>query len=185
MTATSTASVQIVPYAAVAADPAAAAAIDDIFFSSSITQTFPDAEAQAAFRERWLGRFLQHFPQSCYIAIADDGCPVGYICGSLHDPARDPQFSDQPHFAAFAAVTPAYPAQLHINVAARARNTGIGGQLLAAYVAHARANAVLGVHAISARGARNLPFYEANGFPQVAAASVNGRDLVFLGRKLG
>lgn len=181
---TSAASVKVVPYASVAADPVAAAAIDDIFFTSSMTQTFADAQARVAFRERWLGRFLQHFPQSCYIAIADDGCPVGYICGSLRDPARDPRFADQPHFAAFAAVTPAYPAQLHINVAVQARSTGVGGRLLAAYVAHASANGAPGVHAISARGARNLPFYAANGFPQVAAATVNGRDLVFLGRKL-
>jgi GNAT superfamily N-acetyltransferase len=184
MTATSTASVQVVPYAAVAADPAASAAIDDIFFTSSITQSFADAEARAVFRERWLGRFLQHVPESCFVAIADGGPPVGYICGSLLDPARDPRFSDQPHFAAFAAVTPAYPAQLHINVTAKARSTGVGRRLLDAYVAHARANAVPGVHAISARGARNLAFYAANGFPQVAAASINGRELVFLGRKL-
>ncbi len=185
MTATPTAPIQVVPCIAVAADAAAMEAIDRIFFTSSATQTFADAEERAAFRERWLGRFLRDFPQSCFVAITRDVGPVGYICGSLLNPARDPRFADQPHFAAFADVTEAYPAQLHINVAAQARGQGVGRQLIEAFVAHARAEGAPGVHAVSARGFRNLDFYAANGFTEVPAASIHGRELVFLGRKLG
>jgi hypothetical protein len=36
--------------------------IDAVFFQSSNTQTFADAAARTAFRERWLGRYLSHDP---------------------------------------------------------------------------------------------------------------------------
>lgn len=176
--------IEIVPYAQVAGDAAAMAALDDVFFSSSNTKSFPDEAARSAFRERWLGRYLTSFADSCFVAVTGTGDVAGYICGSLRDPARDPHFADQPHFAAFADVTPKYPAQLHVNVAEQLRGHGVGKLLIAAFVAHVRANGIHGAHAISSRGARNLPFYAANGFLEVSAATVNGHELVFLAREL-
>lgn len=176
--------IEVVSYTEVATDAAAAAALDDVFFTSSNTRTFADPSARAAFRERWLGRFLTQFAGSCFVAVTRQGDVTGYICGSLQDPARDPLFADQPHFAAFAHVTPAYPAQLHVNVAERCRGHGVGKLLIAAFVDHVRLNGVGGVHAITSRGARNVSFYAANGFLEAAAAAVNGHELVFLARDL-
>lgn len=176
--------VAIAPYAVLADEPAIRAAIDEIFFSSSNTKSFASAAERLNFRERWLGRYLERYPESCFVAIDGRGHAAGYICGSLRDPARDPSFADQPHFTAFADITPHYPAQLHVNVAANARGSGVGGLLIAAYVAHARASGVVGVHAISSRGARNLRFYLANGFPEVASARLGDKELVMMGRKL-
>lgn len=172
------------PYAAIANDAPAAAAIEAVFFASSNTKSFADEAARAAFRERWLGRYLLLFPDCCFVAVDAVGNPVGYICGSLEDPARNHRFADQPHFAHFAHVTPDYPAQLHVNLADSARGHGIGRLLIDALVARAHAAAAPGIHAITSRGARNVGFYTANGFSEVAAATIGDKQLVFLGRNL-
>ena len=40
--------------------------IETIFFASSNVEQFDDAAERAAFRERWLGRYLDHWPEhSC------------------------------------------------------------------------------------------------------------------------
>lgn len=177
--------VTIEPFAAIAGDASAMAALDEIFFATSLTKTFKDASARAAFRERWLGRYLTVYPECCFVAVSTSGVPLGYICGSLQDPSQDPVFADQSHFAAFTALTARYPAQLHINLGDGVRGRGIGGRLIATYVDFATAAGAPGVHAISSRGARNLTFYAANGFPEVGSATMSGKELVFLGRKLG
>lgn len=177
--------VSIEPYAAIAGSPSAIRALDGIFFASSNTQSFSDAAARAAFRERWLGRYLANDPRSCFVALTPAGDLIGYICGSLRDPANDPLFADQRHFARFASLTAVYPAQLHINLAETARGQGIGRQLISTFIAHVAAAGIAGVHAISSRGARNLSFYAANGFPEVGSATIGEKELVFLGRKLG
>lgn len=177
--------VTIRPFHSVASDRSAIAAIDAVFFASSNTKVFADEAARAAFRERWLGRYLQHVPASCFVALDQAGRAVGYICGSLQDPALDPLFADQPHLQLFAHVTPAYPAQLHINLAEEARGRGIGRELIEAFASHAAAAGAPGIHAVSSRGARNLRFYAANGFGEIASAAIGDKELVFLGRKLG
>ncbi len=176
--------VAIVSFSSVAGDAAAMAAIDHVFYSSSNTQSFPSETARLAFRERWLGRYLENVPECCFVAVAATGQAVGYICGSLHDPARDPLFADLPHFAAFAHLTPRFPAQLHVNLDASARGQGIGSRLIDTFVASVRAAGAPGVHAISSRGARNIGFYTANGFPEAGAAAMGGIELVFLARNL-
>jgi hypothetical protein len=42
-----------------------------------------------------------------------------------------------------------------------------------------------GMHIITSADSRNVGFYTRNGFAEVARASIDGRELVFLGRKLG
>lgn len=174
----------IKPYAAVAEDAAVRVALDDVFFSSSNTKSFASDEARAVFRERWLDRYLRNLPDCCFVALDARGSAVGYIVGSLNDPAQDPLFADLPHFAAFAHLTPHYPAQLHVNLAEAARSQGIGQRLIATFVEHARAAGAPGVHAITSRGARNVRFYSANGFPEVGSAAIGDKELVFLARNL-
>lgn len=160
------------------------AELDHVFFSSSARQSFASAEERAAFRERWLGRYLQHYPQHALAALDKDGHAVGYVIGSLDDPACDPLFADVAAFAHFRTLTERFPAQLHINVDAGWRGHGIGARLVAAFSDMAQSAGAPGVHAISARGMRNVRFYLANGFQERGASVVDGRELLFLGRDL-
>jgi GNAT superfamily N-acetyltransferase len=160
------------------------AEINRIFFTSSATQSFANPQTKAAFHERWLGRYLRHFPQHVLLALGPAGETVGYVIGSLDDPARDPLFADIPILSAFSTLTARYPAQLHVNLDAAWRGRGLGTRLVDAFAAHARAAGAPGLHVITQRGMRNVGFYTANDFLERGALEVDGRDLLFLGRDL-
>ena len=82
--------------------------LDAIFFEASGTKSFADEEARAAFRERWLARYLGQYPQWAYVAIAGDGRVAGYLVGALDEGSG---------FEDFAAAAADFPAHLHVNLA--------------------------------------------------------------------
>jgi GNAT superfamily N-acetyltransferase len=158
--------------------------LDHVFFASSARQSFADQQERTAFRERWLGRYLSHFPQYVWIACSADGHAVGYVIGSHADPAHDPLFADLPFLGDFSALTARYPAQLHVNLADGWRGRGIGARLVQAFGDAARAAGAPGVHVVTGAGMRNVSFYLANGFAQVGSTVIDGRELLLLGRTL-
>ncbi len=160
------------------------AALDGIFFESSNTKNFASDEARTVFRERWLGRYLKHDPQWTYVAQLKEGPVAGYLAGSLSDPALTARFSDIGYFAEFKALTQEYPAHLHVNLTSDARGLGIGGALLQRFVADAGRAGAKGVHVVTSRGARNVGFYERNGFSERGALGEGAREVVFLARAL-
>jgi GNAT superfamily N-acetyltransferase len=156
-------------------------ALDEIFFESSATKAFAGQRERAAFRERWLGRYLEHEPQWAYLAL-DDGNVAGYLVGSVADPTTAAQSCD--YGADFAALAAQYPAHLHVNLAPSHRNRGIGAELIAAFAADAARAGACGVHVVTGAGSRNVRFYESNGFAELACATFNGHAVVFLGKRL-
>lgn len=161
-----------------------APALDEIFFEASATQSFPSGAERCAFRSRWLGRYLETYPEWVYLVLASGGDAVGYLLGCLDDPARTPLFADIGYFAALASLTAEYPAQLHVNLAPVWRNRGIGGRLVEAFVADAARAGTPGVHVITSRGMRNMRFYESAGFREAGSIVWNDRELIFLARRL-
>ncbi|MCC7252621.1 GNAT family N-acetyltransferase [Hyphomicrobium sp.] len=160
------------------------AELDHVFFSSSARQSFASTEERAAFRERWLGRYLLHFPEYALVALDGGRHVIGYVAGSLEDPAHDPLFADLDHFAHFGALTARYPAQLHVNLDAGWRGRGIGARLVDRFAEMAREAGKPGLHVVTARGMRNVGFYLANGFVERGAVDMGERELLFLGRDL-
>ena len=158
--------------------------LDDIFFESSGTKTFASGDAKDAFRERWLERYLRIYPEWVYLAVGEDGAVDGYLLGSLDDPARTPLFADVAYFSDFSELTARYPAQLHINMAPRARGHGVGSRLIDVFAAQAVRAGCPGVHVVTGRGMRNVDFYTRNGFSERGHVDWHGRDLVFLARSL-
>jgi len=158
--------------------------VEAIFFETSGTQSFESEAARAAYRERWLGRYLMHFPEECFVALSNDGAVVGYLAGCLEDPARSPRFSDVSYFATFSHLTPSFPAHLHINLTAGRRGEGIGAKLIEAFAGHAARAGVPGMHVVTGEGARNNRFYLACGFRQLGATDWMGNRIAFFGRPL-
>ena len=158
--------------------------IDHVFFSSSTTQHFESDAERDAFRERWLGRYFRHFPDRIWIARTGDGRAIGYVAGSIADPARDPVFSDLPFLQQFAEASARFPSHLHVNLAQGWRGQGIGALLVTAFCDHARDAGAPGVHVVTQKGMRNVGFYAANGFSERADVTLGGSQLVFLGRDL-
>lgn len=176
--------VAIVPYSRRAGLPRIERALDEIFFATSVTRDFHDEAARAAFRERWLGRYLVHFPDCVLLAETAAGGTVGYLAGCPDDASRLPFFADVAYYAAFAAACARYPAHLHVNVRQSERGRGVGRALVAAYCTLLATRGVGGVHAVTAAGASAVAFYRRCGFATVAEVTHDGRALVFLGRNL-
>jgi GNAT superfamily N-acetyltransferase len=151
------------------------AEVDAIFFEASNTKAFASEELRAAFRERWLGRYLEQHPQWAYLAVAPDGAVGGYLVGVLEEASG---FDD------FAAAALEFPAHLHVNLAPQHRSQGIGAALIEAFASDAALAGAKGMHVITSAEARNVRFYERAGFSPRARTTVNGRELVFLGRPL-
>ncbi|MFA5955815.1 GNAT family N-acetyltransferase [Hyphomicrobium sp.] len=175
--------IAICRYPDIAQTPELAKEIDAIFFEASNTKSFVSDDARAAFRERWLGRYLTHDPALAFLARTGDGTVVGYIVGSVDDPAKAARFSDIGYFADLAEQTERFPAHLHVNISPGFRNQGIGGRLIDRFVAAAKTARAPGVHVVTSVGAENVGFYNRNGFSEVARAGKDGR-LVFLARTL-
>jgi ribosomal protein S18 acetylase RimI-like enzyme len=158
---------------------AALAEIDRIFFEASSVRSFECEAAQAAFRERWLGRYLGRFPQHAFVAMRADRV-VGYIVGAV---GPDPIFADVPSTWLFADLLQRFPAHLHINVAAAVRDAGVGSRLIQTFLAHLRSRGAPGVHLVTGEGSRNIRFYEKNGFRIEASRPTSDRVLVFMARR--
>lgn len=158
--------------------------IDTIFAETSGKTRFESEAARAAFRERWLGRYLAHYPDQAYVALAEGSEVVGYLVGCLGDPVRNQLFSDISYFADFAHLTRRFPAHLHINLTAKWRGLGIGKRLIATFAAHAAESGAPGMHVVTGDGARNIRFYASCGFRQLGSATWYDNPIVFLGREL-
>ena len=157
--------------------------VETIFFEAS-GRSFEPGPARDAFRQRWLGRYLDAPGDPVLVALA--GASVaGYLIGSLEDPARQPRFADLDYYRThFATHCRRFPAHLHINLAPAYRNRGLGKALIAAFVATAAAAGVAGVHVVTGKSMRNVRFYKGCGFEPVASAPWNGREVVLLGKDL-
>jgi GNAT superfamily N-acetyltransferase len=159
-------------------------AIDSIFFESSARQEFADQDERNAFRERWLGRYIEKHRDSFFVAIDDEGTAIGYLAGCLQDPTRLRHFDDIAYFKTIASLCREYPAHLHINMAAGMRSKGVGAALIERFVEWARQNAVGGVHVVTAQTARSVPFYQRCGFVELKTFPWNSGIAICLGRKI-
>jgi GNAT superfamily N-acetyltransferase len=158
--------------------------LDPIFFDASLTKSFADEAARAAFRERWLGRFLDLWPDLAHVAAGADGRPIGYVIGTHVDASRDERFSDIGFYRHLAHLTPGYPAHLHINLAREARNHGLGSRLIGAFERDARAAGLPGLHLVTGRDSKNRSFYARNGYRPLMEMDWGGTPIVMLGKRL-
>jgi ribosomal protein S18 acetylase RimI-like enzyme len=158
-------------------------------FQEAATRWPADPKAQAEFHELWLGGYLREDRDLAYVALDHSpNCQVaeviGYLVGSKADQVISPRFAVLDYFKGFAPHFSAFPAHLHMNVDVRYRGQGIGRRLIGALAGDLKAQAVPGVHIVTARAQRNVRFYEAAGFSGVAQTVWNGHELVLMGLNL-
>ncbi len=160
------------------------AAMDEIFYHTSQTQSFSDSTKRTAFHERWLGRYLEKWPHLCFYAEDGHGEVVGYLAGCPDNPATSPDFTDHRYYSLFEAECRRFPAHLHVNVRPDNRNDGVGRTLIEAFAAACASEGISGIHAVTADGNRNNRFFESCGLTAQARGEWNGTQLVFCGRVL-
>lgn len=156
--------------------------VEDIFFTSSTVQQFTDDAHRARFKARWLGRYLDNFPESFFVAVTDEGAVLGYLAGCLAEPRSKSLFADLAYYAAFGPLCDTYPAHLHINVAAQARSQGVGAALIEAFAAQVAQAKLPGLHLVTDQAARNVRFYQRNGFAVLETTLSHNIPVVFMGR---
>jgi ribosomal protein S18 acetylase RimI-like enzyme len=138
--------------------------VDEIFFESSPKKSFTSAAERDAFKFKYLDWYAQNCPQYFLVALGEKSEVLGYICG-VADTRSHPDLSSlHPWFHIFEDCFSLYPAHLHINCAESARGRNIGSTLLAVFENYLRSDGVIGVHLVTAPQARNVGFYDKNGY---------------------
>jgi len=158
--------------------------VEDIFFESSATKSFKDDGKRLAFRNKWLGRYLECYPDWVYVALGEKSKVLGYLVGCPDDPANTYLFHDLACFDAFRNQTAEYPAHLHINIHKDFRGKGVGKTLIDMFLWDLADYGVRGAHVVVPRGAPNVSFYGRCGFREIDCKQQKQDQLVFLGKKL-
>ena len=158
--------------------------IDEIFFQSSAKQFFSSKQEKDVFRERSLGRYIERHRDSFFVVLDDSRLAIGYLAGCLENPTKLSHFSDIEYFEIISDLCRDYPAHLHVNIAAQWRNHGLGAALVERFVTWARLHSVEGIHLVTSRTSRSIPFYQRSGFRELRAFSLNFGISVCMGRKL-
>lgn len=156
--------------------------IDAIFFENAVRQVFDSGDARAAYRDLWLGRYIQHFPDTFHIAFDDSGAVSGYLAGS---PVSDrPPLPGPDYYQLFPhTFIDAYPAHLHVNVWRGFRGRSFGSDLVAAFQTQCREDGIPGFHAVTAAGGRAAGFFKKCGLVSCAKAEWRGHRIVFMGKR--
>lgn len=158
--------------------------IERIFFATA-ARTYPEGPERDAFREKWLGRFLDCSRDVLLVAQGADESVAGYLVGTLDNAAESERFLDMPHFRdRFAAECAQYPAHLHINLDAAYRGRGLGSRMLDAFADCVHDAGLPGLHVTTGKGMRNVGFYLRNHFTEIAALERGGGAMLFLGRRV-
>ena len=139
------------------------AKIDEIFFEASARREFYSQEEKQSFREMSLGRYIVKHRDSFFVALDDARC-VGYLAGCLENPTKLNHFNDVSYFRYIEDICQDYPAHLHVNIAKRYRNRGLGAALVERFADWAKLHSVGGVQIVTSSTSRSVPFYRRLGF---------------------
>lgn len=154
----------------------ALAALERIFFASSLRKNFADAAARAAFFETWTGWHLRQAPQDVLLwRDPDSGGWAGYLTGCRDSAGAADLFKTIPAYDRFSDLFAQFPAHLHVNVDEAFRGRGVGAALVETFAADCRT----GVHVVTGAQARNRAFYRRSGF----MLEEERGGLLFMGRR--
>jgi len=158
--------------------------LEAIALETAGTRNFESPTARNAFVDFWMGQYLDAAPTLSFVALGPTPHVLGYAVGWPYTPPQSARFAPLTYLAAFSEQLQDYPAHLHINLTASARNQGLGSRLVATLVSRLQDQGCAGVHVVIGSGAHNQTFYGRNLFHPVASCLWHERKLVFLGRDL-
>lgn len=151
--------------------------VADIFFNASNIKEFKNIEEREKFFYRWCGQYLEHYPDSFFVAIEEDKV-LGYCC-SHPDSLKALDEFKIPGQEFFKELFSEYPLHLHINCHADSRGKGVGRKL----IEKQSRLTMTGIHIITEKNADNCGFYRKLGFDREEEADFKGHTLLFMGKK--
>jgi ribosomal protein S18 acetylase RimI-like enzyme len=156
--------------------------IKAIFFESSVKKEFEGLQEKEAFFHKWLGVYLDHFKKYSFVFLDEESAKVlGYIV-CCPDTLNSLQLTSAS--AAWQDYYKEFPAHLHINCHQDSRGRGVGSKLLIHLENVLKDQSISGLHLITEESARNISFYEKNGYLPRATRDLEFHRLVFLAKKL-
>lgn len=158
------------------------AGLEPIFYLNASRAEFASEDERRAFHDRWLGRYLRHYPEWFYFAVDADGVAAGYLAGCPDSAGAAGRFEDIPHYRRFSRCYAEFPAHLHCNVRVDLHGRGIGGALVARFADDCRTAGLRGFHAITATSSRAVRFYERCGMRAAMTLPMDGYSLVLLAK---
>lgn len=160
------------------------AGVEKIFFESSAKKTFASNEEREAFRFKYLDWYAKNHPECFFVAFEKNNDALGYICGVPETTAHPELVGLHPWFSVFEDCFAQFPAHLHINCSESARGQGLGSTLLTLFENHLRSKNIQGVHLVTSPSARNVGFYDKNGYKFTKSAEWKGSSLLLMGKNL-
>jgi GNAT superfamily N-acetyltransferase len=162
------------------------AGIERVFWATAGTRVFSNEAERTAYRDRWLGRYIRHFPES--VLVAERGGEVaGYLvgCPDSFAEAAAPVLSDLGYYTPeVLAAACAFPAHFHVNVGPGWQGQGVGRQLVAGFAMMCLEAGSPGLHVVTGNASRAAAFYLSCGFrPRLDFAS-GGRRLTLYAMSL-
>ncbi|NBX18488.1 MAG: GNAT family N-acetyltransferase [Proteobacteria bacterium] len=158
--------------------------VDEIFFESSPKKSFASASEREAFKFKYLDWYSQNLPQYFLVALGEKSEVLGYVCGVADTRRHEDLAGLHPWFEIFEDCYPQFPAHLHINCAESARGRSIGSTLLAVFESCLRSDGVAGVHLVTSPDARNVGFYDKNGYKFTKTMNWKDSKLLLMGKSL-
>ncbi len=153
----------------------------EIYFDSSARKDFRDEADKEAFYEKYLGFYLDHYPE--YVWVAREGRILGYMIGAPVTSSAD-FYSIQPHLQVFEEHFNKYPAHLHVNFHPMARGMGLGSKLFSELEKQFQGMKIRGVHIMTGPDSRNKSFYQRLGFNFEVTLDFKGTPILMMGKSL-
>lgn len=155
--------------------------VTEIFFESSGIKNFKSDQHKKDFLYKYLGYYFSNHADLFFVMLDDDKVQ-GYICGVLDSNQCKELFEIVSHYHIFRDLYDKFPAHLHLNTHYLSRGKGVGEKLINFFCNEISVSQ--GVHIITSSHARNVNFYEKNGFKKVEERLYTQNDLLFMGRRL-
>lgn len=174
-------SANIVSYQSVAKDPAVQKELREIFFESSTKKEFKDVAEKEAFFQKYLGFYLEHYPELAWVAMSDK--VLGYVVVSPESNSEE-LTKLQPHLKTFDSECEKFPAHLHINCHSDSRGLGVGSKLIHKVVQTLKKNNIKGLHIMTGLASKNRSFYKKLGFSFEVERNFHGSSILFMGKSL-
>lgn len=153
------------------------AEVREIFFESSTRKDFRDHAEKEAFYQKYVGFYLSHYPDYCWVALNDR--VLGYVLG-MPKTADQRLEAIQPHLAKFEDLFERFPGHLHINCHQASRGQGVGALLVSKMIQELAQKGLPGLHIMTGAESRNRSFYQRLGFNY----EVVREGILFMGRPL-
>jgi GNAT superfamily N-acetyltransferase len=149
----------------------------EVFFSTSITKEFKDEVEREGHYERWLGQYIELYPEYFYIAY--DERVLGYLVACPDSQESLSQLNIK-SLELFKAYFNDFPVHFHINIHPKGQGKGTGRLLIDTFLKTINGQ---GVHIITSPDAGNKSFYRKLGFLFEKEGQFNQNTVLFMGRK--